>query len=148
MFDVSPHTLTSECIIMTNARVFHNNEIHNNERTPRETGVGDRETRWGRNKGRKRDWSGRKMGSHIDRDRERGRRGGEREKQRDRDVCAISYGRNPVGRNPVWVQSRVGAIPYSVLTLHYTLYSTLYPTYIYILYYYKTKKCITPSRGS
>ena len=25
--DVSPHTLTS-------ARVFHNNEIHNNERTP------------------------------------------------------------------------------------------------------------------
>ena len=26
--DVSPHTLTS-------ARIFHNNEIHNNERTPK-----------------------------------------------------------------------------------------------------------------
>ena len=33
--DVSPHTLTSEWIVMTNARVFHNNEIHNNERTPK-----------------------------------------------------------------------------------------------------------------
>ena len=28
--DVSPHSLTSACIVMTNARVFHNNEIHNN----------------------------------------------------------------------------------------------------------------------
>ena len=27
MFDVAPHTLTKECIVMTNARVFHNNEI-------------------------------------------------------------------------------------------------------------------------
>ena len=27
MLDVSPHTLTSEWIVMTNARVFHNNEI-------------------------------------------------------------------------------------------------------------------------
>ena len=31
--DVSPHTLTSELIVMTNERVFHNDEIHNNERT-------------------------------------------------------------------------------------------------------------------
>ena len=32
---MSPHSLTSECIVMTNARVFHNNihnnDIHNNE---------------------------------------------------------------------------------------------------------------------
>ena len=34
VIDVFPHTLTSEWIVMTNARVFHNNEIHNNERTP------------------------------------------------------------------------------------------------------------------
>ena len=26
MFDVSPHKLTSEWIVMTDARVFHNNE--------------------------------------------------------------------------------------------------------------------------
>ena len=101
---------------MNNARVFHNNEIHNNERTPRETGVEDRETRWGRKKGRKRDWSGRKMGSHIDRDRERVRRGvGEREAERQGCV-----------RNLVWAQSRVGAIPYSVLIIHYTLHYTLH----------------------
>ena len=31
---MSPHTLTNEWIVNTNARVFHNNEIHNNERTP------------------------------------------------------------------------------------------------------------------
>ena len=29
--DVPPHSLTSTWIVMTNARVFHNNEIHNNE---------------------------------------------------------------------------------------------------------------------
>ena len=32
--DVPPHTLTGELIVMTNERVFHNNEIHNNKRTP------------------------------------------------------------------------------------------------------------------
>ena len=31
---VSPYTLSSEWIVMTNARVFHNNEIHNNEMLP------------------------------------------------------------------------------------------------------------------
>ena len=34
MFDVYPHILPIEWIVMTNARVFHNNEIQNNERTP------------------------------------------------------------------------------------------------------------------
>ena len=28
---VSPHTLTSEWVVLTNARVFNNNEVHNNE---------------------------------------------------------------------------------------------------------------------
>ena len=31
---VSPYTLSSEWIVMTNASVFHNNEIHNSEMLP------------------------------------------------------------------------------------------------------------------
>ena len=32
--DASPHTLSSELIVLTNERVLHNNEIQNNKRIP------------------------------------------------------------------------------------------------------------------